>query len=85
MSASRFKRPRNWKSSARLAEPRMTRQLRRQFLRIKSWMEWRCSETNAPRDDSGVMKRKVRRAIAREIARKAGKELQSPRARSNPN
>jgi hypothetical protein len=75
MSASRFKRPRNWKSSARLAEPRMTRQLRRQFLRIKSWMEWRCSPTNAPRDESGVMKRKVRRSIAREIARKAGKEL----------
>jgi hypothetical protein len=63
----------------------LTRQLKRQTLRARAWSEWRCSATNAPRDDSGVMKRKLRRAIAREIARKAGKELESPRASSTPN
>jgi hypothetical protein len=78
MSASRFKRPRGWKMArpANPEPPRATRQLRRQFLRIKSWADWKCYADRAPRDDSGVMSRKVRRSIAREIATKAGKKLE---------
>lgn len=78
MSANRFKRPRNWKMSrpANPEKPVITRQLKRHYLRIKSWVEWMVTPQRAPQDENGIMPRRVRRSIAREIASKAGKKLE---------
>jgi hypothetical protein len=55
-----------------------SRQQRRHDARVAAWGRWRCQLTNdgrigaGPRDDKGVMPRRVRRSIAMSIARRAG-------------
>lgn len=56
---------------------KMTRQRRRADTRASAWNRWRCFAdrsgrlNEAPRDDCGVMPRRIRRSIAAGIAKKA--------------
>ena len=80
---ARIRLPANWRMSKYRGEVQvdnpMTRQRRRAACRASAWHKWRCFKgpmgeiDQAPRDDNGVMSRKVRRDIARHVAKQAFK------------
>lgn len=61
-----------------------TRQLRRAECRQIAWHKWRCFRgpqgeiDQAPRDDRGVIPRRIRRSIALQVARDAARVMGRP-------
>jgi hypothetical protein len=80
---ARIKLKRGFKPSlqpnAHLATNLHTRQIDRDDVRRSAWHKWRCFRgpmgeiDQAPRDDRGVMSRRIRRSIARAVAKQAYK------------
>jgi hypothetical protein len=80
MSKTRFKRPKNWRSKPLTPEAvegfksKDSRQQRRARNFAREWWNWLVhrhrdgSISSAPRDEHGIMPRRIRRAIARQRA-----------------
>ena len=76
-------RDRHWRNVSGADDPQ-TRQRRRADCRASAWHKWKCFKgpqgeiDQAPRDDRGVIPRRVRRSIAKAVAKQAFKVMGRP-------